>query len=339
MGTTLDDRRKQSELGLRDVRERLDARLAAIDTSRVAIYVTGSFGRLEARYPKGSDLNVFFLYDPPGDDPEGRLDLPRLEWFRLIAAVIDVAEQLDFAPFSKDGEFLKAHNVKRMGQQLGSRHEDAENSFTARVLLLLESQSIVNATLYDELLLETIRFYFGDYATNRERFRPHTLTNDILRYWRTLCLNYENSRNRLRSSTDDQEGQAAFRASSALDNLKLRYSRLALCFSMVAVLGAEPAGITPERVRDLCRTVPSERWALAARRSANPTQALGTADRILEQYERFLELAADEPAILIRLRDSEERARLRGNASRFGDLVFELLRLVVPESEFRRLVV
>src|SRR5262249_1826494 len=150
----------------------------------LAVYVTGSFGRLEARYPRGSDLDVFFLYAPP-DDPLGTKELERLTWFRLIAGVIEAAGSLDFEPFSRDGEFLKVHNVKRVGQELGSRHEDAENGFTARVLLLLESQYLLNEALYDELVLETIGFYYGDFATNRERFRPHALVNDILRYWRT----------------------------------------------------------------------------------------------------------------------------------------------------------
>jgi len=165
MESVLADRRAQSAAGLNDVRSRLAQRLKRIDTSQVAVYVTGSFGRLEARYPKGSDLDLFFLYAPGSDDPKGKLELPRLEWFRLIAAVIDVAEALEFEPFSKDGEYLKAHNVRRIGQQLGSRHEDAENVFTARILLLLESQFVVNEDLYDDLLLETIGFYFGDYAT------------------------------------------------------------------------------------------------------------------------------------------------------------------------------
>jgi hypothetical protein len=339
MLSLLEERKRQSLTGLSDVRAELAARLSSIAPPQVAIYVTGSFGRLEARYPAGSDLDVFFLY-APDDDPEGDKDLPRLEWFRLIAGTIDVAEKLRFEPFSKDGEFLKAHNVKRIGRQLGSRHEDAENVFTARILLLLESQYLVNERLYDELLLETIKFYFGDYATNRERFRPQSLINDILRYWRTLCLNYEHSRNKLRSSTDDSEGQAAFRAKSTLDNLKLRHSRLALCFSMIAVLGSEPAGMSPERVRELCRIVPSERWEHAADQCReNRARAHAVMRELLARYEEFLELAADERAILETLRNPEERADLRRRGSGFGDLVYELLRLVVPDDQFRRLVV
>jgi hypothetical protein len=337
MSAVLEQRREQSVRGVADVRRELASRIAWAQELPLVVYVTGSFGRLEARYPEGSDLDVFFLY-APDDDPDGKLDLPRLTWFRMIAAVIEAAEELKFEPFSQDGEFLKAHNVKRVGRQLGSRHEDTENGFTARVLLLLESQYLLNRNLYDELVLETIGFYYGDYATNREKFRPHALINDILRYWRTLCLNYEHSRSRHRSASDDSEVQTTFRAASALDNLKLRYSRLALCFSMIAVLSSEPEGIPPERVRELCRTVPADRWKLAAERDSHGA-AQEVAVRLLAEYENFLELTADKAAILLRLRDAEERATLRRKASEFGDLVYELLRLVVPEDQFRRLVV
>lgn len=104
----------------------------------VVVYITGSFGRLEASYPAGSDLDIFFMYRPDQRDPTA--ELSRLEWFELISAVITVGRRLDFAPFSKDGEFLKAHNVFHIGNELGSRHEDANNGFTARLLLLLEGQ-------------------------------------------------------------------------------------------------------------------------------------------------------------------------------------------------------
>jgi hypothetical protein len=332
----LDERKRQSLEGLRDVRSSLEQSSAWVETHRVAIYVTGSFGRLEARYPSGSDLDVFLLY-APGDEPRDR-DLPRLVWFRLIAAVITTAADLKFPEFSRDGEFLNAHNVKRVGQQLGSRHEDADNGFTARLLLMLESQYLLNENLYDELLLETVGFYYGDFATNREGFRPHALVNDILRYWRTLCLNYEYNRNRRRSATDEPVAQTQFRASSALDNLKLRYSRLALCFSMIAVLASEPDGITSDRVCALCGLVPAERWTVAADRDPSG-RAEEVVDHLLADYEQFLVLAADEQEILARLGNPEERKALRRRAAGFGDSVFELLRLVVPAEHFRRLVV
>lgn len=160
MDGVLGGRREQSQAGLDDVRAELDARVPGIiEDQPLAIYVTGSFGRMEARYPRGSDLDLFLLYAPRDRNPDAGID--RLRWYRLAAEIIAITEALSFKPFSGDGEYLKIHNVWRVGEQLGSRHEDAENGFTARLLLLLESKYLFNEELYGALLLETIGFYFG----------------------------------------------------------------------------------------------------------------------------------------------------------------------------------
>lgn len=361
MASVLKARREQSEAGLRDVR----GALAGIPArqfveERVTLYVTGSFGRLEARYDpsdpgKGSDLDVFFMYMPKDGSTR---ELSRLAWFQLIAAVIDVAGELNFKRFSRDGAFLKAHNVFYVGSELGSSNEDAENGFTARLLLLLEGRPLANDELFEKVLLETIGFYFRDFPAHREQFRAYALINDILRYWRTLCLNYEHRRAAARellnrdlarieadSALDDDAKQVQseqtsddFTVESMLDNLKLRYSRLALCFSMISLLASHPDGITPRDVAVMCRTVPSERWALAARRDASG-QASGLVPQILASYEAFLDVVADKEQALDRLRDPRERSRLKRSAADFGDQVFRLIRHVTPDSQFRRLTV
>lgn len=292
--------------------------------------------------------------------PEDRStdDLSRLAWFQLIAAVIDVARDLKFKPFSRDGAFLKAHNVFHVGSELGSSNEDAENGFTARLLLLLEARPLANDDLFRQVLLEAITFYFRDRPEHLHDFRPYVLINDILRYWRTLCLNYEHRREArrlaLRAMLDSIEADVAhnagtkqtraeekgddFRAESTLENLKLRYSHLALCFSMISLLASDPPGITPERVAVMCGTAPSDRWALAAERdsSGNASKLVPT---ILASHEGFLELVADKDVALERLRDREERRLLKRKAAEFGDQITQLIRHVTTEDQFRRLVV
>ena len=155
-----------------------------------------------------------------------------------------------------------------------------------------------------------------------------------------MCLQYEHQRRTKRDEAGEKEADiVAFKAVSALANLKLRYSRLALCFSMVAMLVGEPAGISPERVREMCQIVPSERWDHAAQRDSSGKASV-LVPQILEAYEEFLTLVSGKTTILGRLRDPDERRSLRDRASRFGDLVFELLNHVaVSDEQFRRLVV
>lgn len=340
MSDQLVRRRAESEDGLRQVRAHAAQRLADIvGDEPLAIYVTGSFGRLEARFPKGSDLDLFFLYGPR--DGRHRARLPQLVWFELAGELIRIARELDFEEFSRDGAFLQAHNVWHIGKQLGSQHEDAENGFTARLLLLLESRHILNEDLYLRFMKDTIGFYYGDYQANRGTFRPTFLINDILRFWRTLCLNYEHKRNRKRSEATDESSQTAWRADSAMDNIKLRFSRLSTCYSMVIALAAEPTPVSADRVLQLCLAPPSDRWAIAADNASASARAEATGKhrQILDSYEYFLDLVADEDALRDQLASHAVREQTRQRAGEFGQLVSEFLLATCQGDQLRTLLI
>jgi hypothetical protein len=340
MAHQLATRRKQSEDGLAQVRKAAADRLSPIVKDEpLAIYVTGSFGRLEARFPRGSDLDLFFLYGPESRSPKARLS--QLTWFELAGALIQIGRELGFEDFSRDGAFLQSHNVWHIGRELGSQHEDSENGFTARLLLLLESRYVLNEHLYERFMEETIGFYYGDYASNQGTFRPTFLINDILRYWRTLCLNYEHKRSRKRSQDDPHDERAAWRANSALDNLKLRFSRLSTCYSMVIALAAEPTPVEPERVLELCRTAPTDRWSIAAEWASGPNraEARSKVQEILDLYEHFLELIADEDMLRQRLTSHAERESTRRKAAEFGQVVSEFMLATCRSDQLRTLLI
>jgi hypothetical protein len=340
MTDQLATRRRQSEEGLAHVRKAATECLSPIVKDEpLAIYVTGSFGRLEARFPQGSDLDLFFLYGPAGGSPEARLS--RLTWFELAGALVQIGRDLRFTDFSRDGAFLQAHNVWHIGRELGSQHEDSENGFTARLLLLLESQYVLNENLYERFVEETIGFYYGDYASNQGTFRPTFLINDILRFWRTLCLNYEHKRNRKRSEDGLDDEHAPWRADSALDNLKLRFSRLSTCYSMVIALAAEPTPVAPERVLELCRIAPTDRWSIAAEQaeSANRAEAQSKVKEILDLYEYFLELTAAEDALREKLASHPERESTRRKAGEFGQVVSEFMLVTCRSDQLRSLLI
>jgi hypothetical protein len=333
-------RRKESCEGLTLVRKEAKSRLSKIvGNEPLAIYLTGSFGRLEARFPRDSDLDLFFLYGPA--DRSHKSHLPQLTWFELAGELIRIARELEFEDFSRDGAFLQAHNVWHIGKQLGSQHEDAENGFTARLLLLLESRYVLNEDLYRQFMADTISFYYGDYSSNRGTFRPTFLINDILRFWRTLCLNYEHKRNRKRHEDAHDDPSSAWRADSALDNLKLRFSRLSTCYSMVIALAAEPTPVPPERVLELCLTAPTDRWAIAAKHALPGAQseAREKHGQILEAYEDFLNLVADEDALKERLTSHAEREATRQKAGNFGQAVSEFLLATCQGDQLRTLLI
>ena len=78
-----------------------------------------------------------------------------------------------------------------MTGKLGGRDDDYENLFTARMLLLLESRPLVGSQMYERAIDAVLSEYWKDYEDNRSAFRPIYLTNDIIRYWKVLCLNYD----------------------------------------------------------------------------------------------------------------------------------------------------
>ncbi len=111
---------------------------------------------------------------------------------------------MGFPTFSGDGKYLEVLSVSEMEAVLGSPRDDSLNAFTARMLLLLESQPLDYEELYETLLKRIIGFYYRDFPDHEAEFVPVFLLNDILRFWRTLTLNYEHHRLKLRDLAGDE---------------------------------------------------------------------------------------------------------------------------------------
>jgi len=268
-----DARREYSLDRLAELTERLEPLTGLIDGRDLCVYATGSYGRLEAG--EASDIDLFFLCETDVDRT-----VPFTIFVRLVAALVEATEQMSFPPFTGDGEYLELHYVHHMEDVLGSREDDSINAFTARMLLLLESRAVLAAETYDRLLARVVSFYFRDFLDHSETFVPTFLTNDILRFWRTLTLNYEHKRLKLRRLQGD--ALLAKKADSALKNYKLKISRLLTCFSMVAALSASPVPVTEAQVLALCSCTPRERLRALA---AHGVVAAGLVD---ERYDQKL---------------------------------------------------
>lgn len=307
--------------------------LDELQEHRVCVYATGSYGRLEAW--SESDVDVFFLSDPP------TTDVPFTVFVRLAAKLIEVAEQQGFPPFSGDGKYLEIRSVSEMESVLGSPSDDSTNAFTARMLLLLESRPIHGSALYDELLRKIVGFYYRDFSDHGTNFTPSFPLNDILRFWRTLTLNYEHDRLKLFMSTglNTPTGPALVdqKAKSALKNYKLKVSRLSTCFSMVANLSAEPKPVELDAVLELCGLTPAERFDRLGDRSARASALVREPQ---QTYEEFLECTQrPRSTVLDEFRDEKRRAGHLKQARHFGDLIYDLLDEVVDNDRFRYLVV
>ena len=285
-------RREYSLDRLATLGERLGPVRPLLAGQPICVYATGSYGRLEGW--SGSDVDLFFLYD--GDDDADRF--PWITFTRLAACLVDATEATGFPPFSGDGRCLEVLYVREMERVLGSPDDDSTNAFMARMLLLLESQPVYDAELYASLLERIVGFYYRDFADHAEDFVPGFLVNDILRFWRTLTLNYEHHRRQLQDLAGEELRRK--KASSALKNYKLNVSRMATCCGHgaghavgldVAQSGAHHAFGTilkfvvdgDELVEDvnllgLARHQPERRASPATRSSALPAPVRGNHD-------------------------------------------------------------
>ena len=109
----------------------------------LCVYVTGSYGRLEAS--RQSDLDLFFVYD---DKASRRVEIGNLTKILIDAKLIQIARRLHFPDFSNEGKYLEIHKLGDMLRTLGGPEDDYKNYFTARLLLLLESQPVYNRRAY-----------------------------------------------------------------------------------------------------------------------------------------------------------------------------------------------
>lgn len=319
----LDQRKKHTNERLKEFKNHLDKELDHVFKAGappdISIYVTGSYGRSEAG--EHSDLDLFLLYYSSKDNAE----LSRLNEILLQAAVINALRSCKFPDPSDDGVFLRVHNVHKILHALGSPSDDYENHFTARILMLTESQAIHNEKLFHEAQRKIIDAYYNDYHDHVGEFRPVFLMNDVLRFWRTLCLNYEHKRVRQNISENDK-------AKIHLRNLKLKFARVMTCYSLVIwILGKVKAqkDVPPDTLLSGVRTAPIDRIAHFV--SSDSRQKIEDA---YENYLRFTGRPAKE--VFRDLTDKSKRSKIFEAADDFGKIIAESVQQLAEEANLMR---
>jgi predicted nucleotidyltransferase len=313
----LDARRENTKKRLGELHGKL-AEAQKIARDRACVYVTGSFGRQEAS--SHSDLDVFIVgrpANPASGQEQQRRALSRLDEICLKAELIAATRAMGFPTFSGDGEYLTHHTVDDLVKTLGHPNDDASNTFTARLLLLLESKPLLTDEIYQEAIDGVIAEYWGDFPGHESTFIPAFLANDILRLWRTFCVNYE-----ARTEREPDEKKAKRK----LKNYKLKHSRLLTCYSALAYLLAVFAArktVTPGDARTMVDLTPTARLQTIVR--DHGADAKIVAD-LLGAYERFLQNTdAPESDLVNRFMDPGTSRRYITEANDFGDLVSSLL--------------
>jgi len=168
--------------------------------------------------------------------------------------------------------------------------------------MLLESRTLIGAeSVYRDAIDDVLAEYWKDFSDHASDFVPAFVANDILRYWRTLCVNYE-----ARTKTEPAEKKAERK----LKNYKLKHSRLLTCYSAILWLLDEynqNHTVTPQSALEMTRCTPTERLEQLAK---VPTFEQPVRE-LLASYEIFLEETnASEPSLTARFMDKTQASSL-----------------------------
>jgi len=146
VGALLDRRRAETDRRFENLRKELKE-AEKLTAGNACVYAIGSFGRNEAG--PHSDLDLFIA---GREDNDGDRLLRRLDEIRIKANLIDATRKLEIPDFSGDGEYLKHYTVGELVRTLGTPEDDISNTFTARLLLILESRPLLEEAVYSDIL-------------------------------------------------------------------------------------------------------------------------------------------------------------------------------------------
>lgn len=336
MGKVIEGRRQFSDERFESLRGTL-VHTPDICADKACVYATGSFGRREAS--PHSDLDLFIVSLSSEKDGVDQSNLSKLNEILLKAELIRASRELNFPEFSLDGRFLQHHTARKLIQSTGNQNDDAENTFTARLLLLLESKPLAGREVHARIIDDVIERYWREFPDYYDRFMPAYLANDILRYWRTLCLNYEAST----SERTQGEQAPASRAKRKIKNYKLKHSRMLTCYSAVLYLlftYVTHETVTPSDAQKMVYMTPTERVQFVAHglKGSDPSGQIG---EFLGKYERFLEVtSASEEELITLFSDKPEVTKLQLEQSEFGDLAYTILNAIGHDNRlYRRLLI
>lgn len=230
--------------------------------------------------------------------------LPKSEKRQFLERLTD---ELGIRPPASGGPFkepLRISDVCRIGGK-----DDDNKTLTIRMLLLLEGEWLFNPDGFRDARQRLLDEYLHDKpgASKICMF----LLNDIIRYWRTICIDLEHKAN-------------VANKPRALRLIKLRFSRMLLYVSGVLAVGD---GYGIQHARERQNLIKHFDKCPIDRIQSIVTQ--GETEPILDLYAEFLE-SLDTPAIRDALdqeggRDSPEFRRLTERARCFRDKLYLLL--------------
>ena len=257
-----DDVIAESERGLTKIRSAAQSTFS--DSDKIIIGVNGSYARREATV--GSDVDLFFLYRDIAE-PQAK---EMLDDFR------SKLESSRFKNSTEEGPFTEPLLIDSIYENIGGKKDD-NTQITRRMLLLLEGEWIFNKELLDSTRNKVLERYIHDNLTEKQI--SLFLLNDVIRYWRTICIDFEH---KVKDRTAKDKKDYCLRL------IKLRFSRKLLFFAGVLAISTTYGLSSEEKIKKLIEVLAKpaiERVRFIAGERAVPA---------IELYADFLAALNDE---------------------------------------------
>lgn len=240
------------------------ASLSSVD--RVAIVLFGSWGRSELTPESDDDWAVL----------TESADADASEALEAAGRVLGTAEREP----GKQQQFGAAISVEDLVGNIGL-DADTNANLTRRMLLLLESRPVVGEDVHARCFASVLDAYLGHGV--RDYQPPRFLLNDLVRYWRTMCVDFEGKR---REAGGDDTKYAS-------RNAKLRTSRkLLFAAGLLPVLlcHMKESREMPAFLTRQLASPPTDRLAAAFLQQ----NAVPEGVRALGAYDRWIGMSARE---------------------------------------------
>lgn len=209
----LQDNWKASADTIRRISERLSA--GEFSDSLRTIGAAGSLGRMEASGQSDADL-IIILRDSLNPDSTEASEIYSAVWDHLV--------ELDIERPNPTGVFSQPCTLNQICGDTVGRADESLGVFGKRLLLLLETQPVLGIEQFNIVLNDIVARYATHYVAEDPKKEWAFLMNDLIRYFRALCVNYQ-------WDFDNRPSKWALR------NVKLRHSRLIMYGGLLALLG------------------------------------------------------------------------------------------------------
>ncbi|MDE7539854.1 hypothetical protein [Gluconobacter sphaericus] len=239
-----------------------------------SLAVAGSLARREASEVSDLDLIITTISSKPSPDTD------------ILVWRDELCDKLKIEKPNPVGVFATPI-CQTLIESISGGADEHYSSVAKRVLFLLESEWLFNETNYNALLNKIVDAYAID-VTADPRKNFVFLLNDVVRFFRALCVNYQHTK----SETSDGKWP--------LRNVKLRHSRVLMYFSMIAAIGSLSRERSPQKIdalKILVKIPPLERLFVAYQLADD-----GAFYKVAGFYDTFLAL----------LSNSEVREELKG---------------------------